>query len=118
MSMVTDPATELVTIGSPASDTATALVTPTTANLLLGVVATAGAAVNVATATTPLDTSELLIPASKHVYNPDAPLQEIDFPAFVASGPGMTVIDVKSAVGYANVHWRPAAGAPVSVRFN
>ena len=60
-----------------------------------------------------------LMPLSRQVYEPLAPKQVKDFAALVALAPGTTLIEVKSAEEYENVHSSPAGctAAEVKERF-
>jgi len=56
----------------------------------------AGNTENAAVATMPSLSAVLLIPNSRHLYDPGLPLHETDFPAATATGPGTTLTAVKS----------------------
>jgi hypothetical protein len=57
-----------------------------------------------------------LKPLNRQVYEPLLPKQVNDLAALVALGPGVTLIAVKSAGEYENVHSRPAGCATAEVK--
>jgi hypothetical protein len=90
--IITSPPIPVMLTGIPLSMAPLLLVTWMVEDVLVVV----GDTVNVAVATMPSLSAVLLIPNSRHLYDPGLPLHETDFPAATATGPGTTLTAVKS----------------------
>jgi hypothetical protein len=94
-------------MASPGSDAPNALVMP------IGSAPDADVESDTVTvATTPFGKTFVLIPVARHVYEPDTPAQDRDFPAAVEAVPSIAAIETIADDGYVRVHCTPAGSLP------